>query len=266
MRLRHGALFVAATFLLIACLSNAAPCVYDRAACSPVAPDRSLTVIAQSLEAMIGILALAWLFRFLFLAARADSAIGQLPRIRTPNSIQAAAVGASLKSVYCFESSTPIAFCAGLLRPVVYISTSAVAHLSRPELAAVLHHEAHHSRTYEPLRRLSASAAADVLGFVPLVSWWAEYRRQRAELHADAAAVRAVGRAATAGALLALTDSRLGISGFGDCAELRAHYLLTGKIGPQRHPSLSKVTTSASAMLFAFSLTGCLWELARVLA
>src|SRR3984885_3279748 len=46
----------------------------------------------------------------------------------------------------------PRAFCVGLFRPRVYVSTGAVAILDEAALSAVLAHERHHARRRDPLR------------------------------------------------------------------------------------------------------------------
>src|SRR5206468_1717236 len=46
--------------------------------------------------------------------------------------------------VWLFEAGAPLAFCAGWLRPRVFVSRAAVERLSGAELRAVLAHEAHH--------------------------------------------------------------------------------------------------------------------------
>jgi hypothetical protein len=108
----------------------------------------------------------------------------------------------------------PQAFCAGYLRPTVYISQGALDLLSDEELQAVLAHEDHHSRVRDPLRFACGRILSQALFFVPALR--ALFRRYAdlAELNADGAAVRggAGGRAALASALLALEGSGAGIS------------------------------------------------------
>src|SRR6185312_12316095 len=59
--------------------------------------------------------------------------------------------------------AAPCAFCAGLLRPTVYISTGALARLAPPELEAVLWHEATHRLRRDPLRLAIARVLAGAL-------------------------------------------------------------------------------------------------------
>jgi Zn-dependent protease with chaperone function len=93
----------------------------------------------------------------------------------------------------------PLAFCAGLLRPRVYVSTGALQRLGAAELSAVVAHEAHYAARRDTLRILMARAIGDAysLGALP--------RREQApaELFADAAVVRSRGAVPLASALLA---------------------------------------------------------------
>ena len=101
----------------------------------------------------------------------------------------------------------PLAFCAGLLRPALYVSDTALGRLGEPELRAVIEHEAHHARRRDPLRLLAAQTAADAFGFLPPLRGLARSAAALADLAADAAAVAAVGsRAPLAGALLARVE------------------------------------------------------------
>ncbi|MDP8942970.1 MAG: M56 family metallopeptidase, partial [Actinomycetota bacterium] len=65
------------------------------------------------------------------------------------------------------ESASAQAFCAGFLRPRIYVSSAALERLSDAELAAVLAHERHHLRRRDPLRMLFANVLADALFFLP---------------------------------------------------------------------------------------------------
>jgi Peptidase family M48 len=101
----------------------------------------------------------------------------------------------------------PLAFCAGLVRPALFVSDTALARLREPELRAVVEHEAHHARRRDPLRLLAAQTAADAFGFLPPLRGLAVDAAALADLAADQAAVAAVGsRAPLAAALLALEE------------------------------------------------------------
>lgn len=106
------------------------------------------------------------------------------------------------------ESDQPLAFCAGYLRPKIYLSRGALDRLSGPELGALLAHEAYHLRRRDPLRRLVARAAADALFFVPALRRMSERYAALGELAADEAAVVAVcDRGPLAAALLKFAEA-----------------------------------------------------------
>jgi hypothetical protein len=105
------------------------------------------------------------------------------------------------------RSERPLAFCAGYLRPTIYLSSGAIERLSGEELAAVLAHEAHHLRRRDPLRRLASRVAADALFFVPALRRMSERQAELGELEADQAAVAAIrDRRPLAAALLKFDD------------------------------------------------------------
>jgi len=109
--------------------------------------------------------------------------------------------------VRLFHSSRPQAFCAGLLRPRVFLSATARDRLSEVELGAVLAHEGHHVLRRDPLRLLAARIFAQALFFVPALHRLERRYAELAELAADEAAVRAAGSAPLASALLKLGAS-----------------------------------------------------------
>jgi len=101
-----------------------------------------------------------------WLAATTTRALAALPRAQMPESLQAAARRAGITRLRCLAGTDRTAFCAGLLRPCVYVTT-ATAKLNTNELDAVLAHEAAHARRRDPLRRLLTRAAADVHDLTP---------------------------------------------------------------------------------------------------
>ena len=105
------------------------------------------------------------------------------------------------------RDTRPMAFCAGLCRPGIYISTGAIDTLDEDELDAVLAHEAHHAARRDPLRLLVAQALADGLFFLPVMRHLRRRYASLAELAADEAAVAAIGRPGPlASAMLAFGD------------------------------------------------------------
>lgn len=117
-------------------------------------------------------------------------------------------------SVHVIADPRPQAFCAGYLRPRVYISQAALNLLSEAELDAVLAHEHHHQRVRDPMRLACGRILSQALFFVPALRALFGRYADLAEISADAAAVRARagGRAALASALLAFEATGGGIS------------------------------------------------------
>jgi Zn-dependent protease with chaperone function len=95
--------------------------------------------------------------------------------------------------VRVFPGRSLQAFCAGLLRPAVYISAGTLRRVSGPELRAILAHERHHRIRHDPLRMLIARAVSDAFRPVPALATLADRHFSLADLAADAAAVRAMG-------------------------------------------------------------------------
>jgi hypothetical protein len=85
------------------------------------------------------------------------------------------------------------AFCAGLLRPRIYISAGALRELGESELQAVLAHERMHRTRRDPLRVVSARLLGEALFFVPAVRSLARRYDVLAEIAADDHALAAVG-------------------------------------------------------------------------
>jgi Zn-dependent protease with chaperone function len=145
----------------------------------------------------------------------------------------------------------PQAFCAGYLRPRVYISQAALDLLSDAELQAVLAHEHHHRRVRDPLRLASGRILTQALFFLPALRALFGRYSDLAELNADGAAVRtgAGGRAALASALLALDASGAGIS------PERVDSLLGGAVGWQRPWWLMSASFVSLSSLIAVTWT-----------
>ncbi|MDP1846933.1 MAG: M56 family metallopeptidase [Solirubrobacteraceae bacterium] len=114
-------------------------------------------------------------------------------------------VAAGTAHIYIDER--PQAFCSGLLRPRIYVSTGAVRILSARELDAVVAHEAHHAAQHDPLRILLARVLRDALFFLPLMRHVTDRYGALAEMAADEAAVQHCGdRAALASAMLTFDE------------------------------------------------------------
>jgi hypothetical protein len=107
------------------------------------------------------------------------------------------------------DDECPRAFCAGLLRPGVYVTTGALAALDKPALAAVLLHEQHHARRRDPLRLATSRVLARAMFFLPAFRVLGRRQQALGEMGADESAVNAApgNRSALARAMLSFTDS-----------------------------------------------------------
>jgi len=119
-------------------------------------------------------------------------------------------------AVKVIAGSRPEAFCAGYLRPTIYITEGARDSLTSPELRAVLAHEYHHRLVRDPLRFAVGRILGRALFFVPVLrSLFARYA-DLAEVNADGAAVQAsAGRQGPLASALLVFDSLTppGVSG-----------------------------------------------------
>jgi BlaR1 peptidase M56 len=114
-----------------------------------------------------------------------------------------------LNGAILVSDEEPRAFCAGLLRPRVYLSTGAMAVLDERAISAVLAHERHHMLRRDPLRLAAGRVLARALFFLPGLGDLVERQRALAELSADESAVSAApaNRSALASAMLSFSDS-----------------------------------------------------------
>ena len=114
-----------------------------------------------------------------------------------------------LDDAFVFGDERPRAFCAGLVRPRVYVSSGAVALLDRSALHAVMLHECHHARRRDPLRLATGRVLARALFFMPGLRELVRRHQALAELSADESVVHAgeENRAALARAMLGFSDN-----------------------------------------------------------
>ena len=115
-------------------------------------------------------------------------------------------------TVALIDVAAPLAFCAGWLRPRVYVSTEVLARLSESELRAVLAHEQHHEALRDPLRLAVSRVLCQALFFLPVLRLLHDRYTDVAELTADAAALDAIDGAAAplAAAMLAVATTGAG--------------------------------------------------------
>jgi Zn-dependent protease with chaperone function len=204
----------------------------------------------------------AWIVRAAWLAVTASRAVAGLPRLAAPATLVAAAGRSRVSKVVCIDGAVASAFCAGLLRPRVFVTSGMVAALAAEELDAVLVHEAEHARRRDPLRRLAGRAAADVLVWLPLVGWWSRRRLEDAELAADRAAIDRVGRTPLARALraTAIPAAAAAVGArFDGAGPARVTQLLGDQLPPRR-PPLAACLLSLLGLILAVSLAMCVGQ------
>jgi hypothetical protein len=144
----------------------------------------------------------------------------------------------------------PRAFCAGLLRPRVYVSTGAVAVLDDEALNAVVAHERHHARCHDPLRLAAGRVLARALFFLPELGALVERQQALAELSADESAVSVApaNRSALARAMLNFSDLA-GSAGSTGVDPARVDYLL-GDAPSWRCPAALCLAATSVLLLF----------------
>ncbi len=166
-----------------------------------------LTYPAANADAVI-ILLLASL-GFAVTAMAVTGAARELAAARRFRQVIAASSPAARGDALVIADERPRAFCAGLLRPRVYVSSGAVALLDAQALEAVLVHERHHARRRDPLRLAAGRVVVRALFFVPWLGRLHRHERALAELGADESALSAGpgNRSALARAMLSFEDA-----------------------------------------------------------
>lgn len=219
---------------------------------------------------------IALLVRCGWLAMLTARAVASLPATDVSPPLEAAARRAGIRRLRCVEGAECVAFSAGLFRPRVHVTASCARLLNPSELDAVLTHEAAHVRRLDPLRRLIARAAADVLFYFPLALWWSRRQNEKSELLADQAAIDHVGPEALASALLSSarpdrntathSASRTGrilalgaAMSFGGMTDARVAQLLDDPL-PTRRPSRNLIGFSVLGVAAAVAMSMCVGQ------
>lgn len=207
----------------------------------------SVVLVLAALGAVVVCLAMRSAWREL----RASRRFARALRIRTVGRLGDASI---------FADEQAQAFCAGLLRPRVYVSTGAVRLLPKDQLRAVLAHERHHRDQHDPLRIALGRVMARALFFMPVLTRLHGRYCAIAELAADDAAVRADGGcpSALASAMLVFEQATHPAGSVGIASERVDHLL--GRDAPSSLPLASMAFALASAALIA--LAG--WQLGGV--
>lgn len=87
----------------------------------------------------------------------------------------------------------PLAFCLGIWKPKIYLSTTLINLMTDRELTAILLHEKYHLRQRHPLTSVLTSLVQTLLPLLPLVKDLVNHFHLEKELAADTAAVRFMG-------------------------------------------------------------------------
>jgi Zn-dependent protease with chaperone function len=227
----------------------------SEAACPPM---NIADCLLAAIVLVAAVSALAIAARASWLAATTTRELAALPRASAPPSLLAAAHSAGVTRLCCLAGTDRTAFCAGFLRPRVYLTT-AIATLGPNELAAVLAHEAAHARRRDPLRRLITRAAADVVFWFPLLRWWLHRHVENTEVYADKAAIDHAGRQGLAAALLAAGQPPVAAPAMAGATETRIAHLLGDDL-PVRRPPANLVLLSLLGAVGAVWLVMCLGQ------
>ncbi|HWF69862.1 MAG TPA: M56 family metallopeptidase [Mycobacterium sp.] len=221
--------------------------------------------ITQCLVAATGLVAgasaLGVAVRASWLAVITTRALAAVPRSPISPALQASADRAGITRVHCLAGTDRTAFCAGLLRPYVYVTTAtSTSKLDVQELDAILAHEGAHARRRDPLRRLLTRAAADVMFWFPLLRWWLRRHVENAEVYADKAAINHAGRAALAAALLAAAaQPPIPVPAMAGATQARIAHLL-GEDLPIQRPPAGLLALSVLGAIGAVWLVMCLGQ------
>jgi Zn-dependent protease with chaperone function len=188
--------------------------LFERWRVAPHAVSHRIAVLGQTLSypvanlSAVVVLGLALLGAFV-VAVTIASATRELAATRRFGRRLAAGRRAPVKTALVIDDGHPRAFCAGLLRPRVYVTTGALAILDERALEAVLTHERHHARRRDPLRLAASRILARALFFLPGLDELGRRREALSEISADESAINAdpANRSALARAMLSFTNS-----------------------------------------------------------
>jgi len=152
-----------------------------------------------------------------FVVARTARSLWRLRSAsRRIEALQAVSEPARVAGIGCrvYEDPRPMAFCAGLLRPEIFVSRGAVERMSPEALRVVMAHERHHRLRRDPLRRAIAGTLAEGFFFLPVFRQVGQKYLALGEIAADrAAAGAAEGRSRdVAGALLEFPRGEAGVA------------------------------------------------------
>jgi Zn-dependent protease with chaperone function len=220
------------------------------------------TVVTALLVASV-LMVVRRLWRTQRLIATLYAAIAAGARAGLPPRLSALCAQLALsRPIVLLTNRAPLAFCFGLFRPSICVSTGLLDTLSDRELKAVLLHEDHHCRHFDPLRTFLADLLAALFFFLPVAAEWRKFFAVSTELAADRYAMRLAGRFSLAGALHKLLSHGAalpfpagagGVSGF-STLDARLTQLLDNIPTTPRPSQRSLVSSSLILILGCFIL------------
>lgn len=261
--MRRLALWGFLALLLFSCERWLESCFGLGTCLGPAAPAGDWATLAIAAGGLlVAVSGLALVLRTAWLALRSALAVNRLHLSPAPGHIDTLARALGIRRLHFIDEDVCAAFCAGVLRPTVYIGRGLLGRIDQPELHAVLVHEMDHARRFEPLWRTAWRAAAEIGFFVPLMNWARAHEIERSELQADRHAVAATGAQAVAGAIWALGSgpAPLGVAAFSETIDLRVAQLL-GDPMPRRRPHPDLLLSSVLGTVVALAVMGCIAEI-----
>ncbi len=164
--------------------------------CQEMAKALNMQLSGDLGKTIVGVLALAALFSLIkiFVAIFKVYSLRKFLSgkiVRTNNDFQALFYKLKLcGNVHFFDERKPQAFCFGIRKPKIYISTGLVQIMNEKELEVILRHEKYHLENRDSLILMLAAVIESLFPFFPVVSDLIRIYRTDREIKADLEAVR----------------------------------------------------------------------------
>ncbi|MDO7906438.1 M56 family metallopeptidase [Paenibacillus sp. JX-17] len=142
------------------------------------------------------------------------------------------------------------AFTIGMLNPHIVLSSGLLAMLDKQEEAAVVYHEAHHMRHYDPLKTWLISLVSSAIWYVPVLGHILKHYKTAREVLADNEAITRTGSPAGIGSallkLLRNPPSRAfrASTAYSSFAETSINYRISRILDPHKDPAIKLPLTS----------------------
>ena len=160
-----------------------------------------------------------------------------------------------------------VALAMGVFRPKIIVSTGLLEMFSEQETEAILLHEWHHCRNYDPLKVLSVTLIRESMGYVPILKGMVHYYKVWSELLADRFVIKQMGSAYELGNVLLKLSRKgkiqppmIGVS----FADVAINYRIQQIIEPHQSVTIPFLRLKPMLMslgiffiMFSFVLGGC---------